>query len=450
MRNWKPAPSAPCRAAAGIGGQVGDTRFALGVGGHRTTGISAIDVTKYPYENPDADGYRNTNFNLTASQLLAPGQTLGLRAQGTNGRFDTDGGGYGTATDIYKGSSTLGTWSLYSHNQINQDWRSELTYSQGREKSVYDATLTAFPYDSQAVSRSRTLNWTNTVALGTWQLTAGAERQLQDIDTSDSTATQLSNTRGVTSLFAGTSGAIGAHSLQLNVRNDAASGLSAQTTGYAGYGYQLTPAWKFIASVSSAFNLPPLGYLYDPFSGNPQLQPETARSGELGLQWAQGAQVMRATLFSTRTDNLMLYDFNTYRFNNVSQASNQGLEVSFNGKVSVADVRASLTAQDPVDDTTGAWLARRARTMASLGVSLPYGPWLFGANVNYTGKRPDTAFNPMLAAYAVTNVTLRYALSPEVALTARIDNLFDRSYQTAWGYNQPGIGAYAGIVWAQK
>ncbi len=126
---------------------------------------------------------------MTVSQLLAPGQTLGLRAQGTKGRFDTDGGGYGTATDIYKGSSTLGTWSLYSHNQINQDWRSELTYSQGREKSVYDATLTAYPYDSQAMSRSRTLNWTHTVALGTWQLTAGAERQLQDIDTSDSTAT---------------------------------------------------------------------------------------------------------------------------------------------------------------------------------------------------------------------------------------------------------------------
>jgi vitamin B12 transporter len=88
--------------------------------------------------------------------------------------------------------------------------------------------------------------------------------------------------------------------------------------------------------------------------------------------------------------------------------------------------------------------------MASLGVSLPWGAWLFGANVNYTGERPDTAFNPMLAAYAVTNVTVRYALSPEVALTARIDNLFDRSYQTAWGYNQPGIGAYAGIVWTQK
>ena len=254
----------------------------------------------------------------------------------------------------------------------------------------------------------------------------------------------------MTALFAGVSGTSGPHALQLNVRNDAVSGMASQTTGYAGYGYQLTPAWKLIATVSSAFNLPPLGYLYDPFSGNPQLQPETARSGELGLQWAEGPQVMRATLFSTQTDNLMLYDFNTFRFENVTKATNKGLEVSFNGKLSVADVRASLTAQDPVDDSTGAWLPRRARQMASVGINLPWGAWLFGANVAYTGKRPDTALNPMLPAYSVTNVTVRYAVSPEIALTGRIDNLFDRQYQTAWGYSQPGIGAYAGIVWNQK
>ena len=438
------------RAAAGVGGQVGDTRFALGIGGHRTTGISAIDVTQHPGENPDLDGYRNLNVNLSVSQQLAPGQTIGFRAQGTQGRFDTDGGGWGTATDFYKGSSTLGNGSIYSHNQITADWRSELTLSQGREKSVYDATQTAFPYDSQATTRSRTLNWVNMVALGRWQLTAGAERQLQSIDTSDSYATTLNTGRGVTALFAGLSGTSDAHSLQLNVRNDAVSGMSAQTTGYAGYGYQMTPAWKLIATVSSAFNLPPLGYLYDPFSGNPQLQPETARSGELGLQWAEGAQVMRATLFSTETDNLMLYDFDTFRFSNVSKASNKGLELSYNGKLSVADVRASLTAQDPVDEATGAWLPRRARQMASLGVNLPWGAWLFGANVVYTGKRPDTALNPMLPAYSVTNVTVRYAVNPELALTGRIDNLFDRQYQTAWGYNQPGIGAYVGLVWNQK
>ena len=168
----------------------------------------------------------------------------------------------------------------------------------------------------------------------------------------------------------------------------------------------------------------------------------------------------------TRIDNLLLYDLNTYSFNNVSRASNKGLEVSYSGKAAGADVRASLTLQDPTDDSTGQRLVRRARTMASLGASLPLGAWQLGGDLRFTGARPDTAFNPALASYVVANLQARYALTTadpglgllgvvgldpgELALTGRIDNLFDRDYQTAWGYNQARRAAYVGVVWTQK
>lgn len=439
------------RAAAGFSGQAGGTRFAVGVGAHRTDGFSSMDTTQYPNENPDADGYRNTNYSLTLSHELAKGHTLGLRAQGSDGKFDFDGGGFGSTTDVFKGRNTSDSWSVYSHNQITSNWHSELTLSQGREKSIYDATLTAFPYDSEAVTRSRTVNWTNTLDLGNnWLATVGAENQRQTIDTNDSFATRLNQERGVTALFAGLSGTVGAHSAQLNVRQDDADGLDAQTTGYLAYGFNVTPAWKVIASISTAFNLPPLGYLHDPFSGNPALKPETARSHELGLQWAQGGQVVRATVFSTRVYDMMLYDFATFSFNNVNDASNKGLELSYSGKLAGADLRASLTQQDPVNESTGAQLIRRAKTMASFGASLPWGPWTLGGDVRYTGERPDVPARPMLDAYTVANLTARYTLTPELALTARIDNLFDSQYQTAYGYNQSGRAAYVGIVWKQK
>ena len=438
------------RAAAGISGQAGDTRFSVGVGMHRTDGFSSMNTTQYPNENPDADGYRNTNYSLALSHELAKGHTLGARAQGSDGQFDFDGGGFGSVTDVFKGRNTSDTWSMYSHNQFTSSWRSELTLSQGREKSIYDATLTAFPYDSEAVTHSRTVNWTNSVGMGNWLLTLGAENQQQAIDTHDSYASQLNRERSVTALFAGLSGTVDAHSVQVNVRQDQADGLDAQTTAYLGYGFNLTPAWKLIASASTAFNLPPLGYLYDPFSGNPQLKPETARSHELGLQWAQSGQVVRATVFSTRVLDMMLYDFATYSFNNVSDASNKGLEVSYSGKLAGADLRASLTQQDPVNESTGGQLIRRAKTMASFGASLPWGAWTLGGDVRYTGERPDVPARPLLGAYTVANLTARYALTPELALTARIDNLFDSQYQTAYGYNQSGRAAYVGIVWKQK
>jgi len=438
------------RSSAGLSGQAGDTRFSLGVGHHKTDGFSVMDAKQFPNENPDSHGYSNTNYNLGLSQELLRGHTLGLRAQGSDGEVKFNGGGFGALTDIYKGRTTLSTWSIYSRNQITNDWYSELTFSDGRESSVYDANMTAFPYSSEAVTSSRTLNWTNSVALGSWLLTAGLEGQRQMIDATDSFATQLNRERGVRAVFAGLAGTVGLHSLQFNVRRDDADGLAAKSTGYAGYGFQLTPTWKGIATASTAFNLPPLGYLYDLYSGNPALQPETARSVELGVQWAQGAQRVRATAFKTQISNMLLYDFSTSRFNNVTDVSNNGVEVSYSGKVGRTDLHASLTLQDPVDETTGQQLIRRARTMASFGVSAPLGQWTLGADLRYTDARPDTPTNPSLPSYTLANLTGRYTVTPEVAVTARIENLFDSQYQTAYGYNQSGRAVYVGILWTQK
>ena len=141
------------RASAGVSGQTGATSYFVGVGVQKTSGFSAMNVAQYPNENPDADGYRNRNYNLALAHELAKGQTLGLRAEGSTGEFDTDGGGFGAPTDIYKGASQRKSWSIYSHNQITRDWGSKLTFSQARERSVYDATLSAFIFQTQPIAK---------------------------------------------------------------------------------------------------------------------------------------------------------------------------------------------------------------------------------------------------------------------------------------------------------
>jgi vitamin B12 transporter len=440
------------RLLSGASGQWGDTHFAFGLGRHVSSGFSAMNTAQFPNENPDADGYRNTNYNLALSQELIKGHTVGLRSQGSDGQFDADGGGsnFVVAGDIYRGRNKLDSWSLYSHNQISSDWRSEVTYSEARERAIYDATLTSSPYSSDATTRSQTLNITQVLAVGAWLITAGAERQNQAIDATDNYATDLNRQRGINAVFAGISGNLGLNSLQVNMRHDVVEGMDSKSTGYVAYGYQITPAVKLIASLSTSFNLPPLGYLYDLNSGNPDLKPETARSKEVGVQWAQDKQVLRATYFDTRVINQLQYNFDTWRFDNISSASNQGLEVSYSGNLYGADMRASLTLQDPVNESTGEQLVRRARTMASLGASMPWGSWALGGDLRYTGARPDTSSNPDLAAYVVANLTARYALSPQIAITGRIENVLDQQYQTAYGYNQSGRAVYIGAVWSPK
>ena len=49
-----------------------------------------------------------------------------------------------------------------------------------------------------------------------------------------------------------------------------------------------------------------------------------------------------------------------------------------------------------------------------------------------------------------TNLTGRYALSKDLALEGRINNLFDKAYETVDGYGTLGINAFVGIRYQPK
>lgn len=438
------------RASAGVAGQSGDTRYSIGAARRVTEGFSAMNTQQYPGENPDRDGYRNSSAHASVDHRWAAGQSVGLRLHGVDGRYAFDGGGFGSTTDRHFGRNRIGSATLVSQNRLGDGWTSDLSMGVGQERSVYDARLTSSPYRSEATTRTRTLSWVHTVIAGARTFTAGVERQAQQIEASDTFGAQPGQERRVTSAFGGVTGEAGAHSYQANVRHDRTDGGLSRSTGYFGYGYRFSEAWKAIATVSSAFNQPPLGYLYDPFSGNPALRPETARSAELGMQWAARGHILRATAFATRIDDLLQYDFNTFTFNNVSAARNRGLEVSYTGKWGQASTHASLTLQDPTDRSTGEPLVRRARAMANAGASVPLGAWTLGGDVRVTGDRADVAGRPDLGGYALFNLTARRRLDADWSLTARVDNLTDRDHQTAYGYNQPGRGFFVGLQWSPR
>jgi vitamin B12 transporter len=438
---------ASARASAGISGSFGSTQYTLGVGQQKTDGFSSMNAQQYPLENPDADGYKNSNYNLGLTQEIAKGHRLGFKAQGSDGEFDFDGGGFGTSQDIYKGRTTLQTWQLFSHNQINTTWGSKLSYSESRDRILSDARQApSYSYLSDAVTQTKTTNWTNTFALQDWLLTAGLEHQNQAIETFNESGPIFDSNRNLLAVFAGLFGTLGAHSLQLNARQDRVRDAESNNTGYLGYGYQLNPAWKLLASTSTAFNLPPLGYLFDPESGNPNLKPETARSSELGVQWAQRDQILRLNYFDTRTSNLLLYVYPT--FTNVGSATNKGLELSYSGTFSGVNLRASLTSQNAMNETTNKRLERSPENMASFGIYVPWNQWNLGAELRYTGSRPDRTRT--LDAYSVLDLKVRYAIARGLDLTARIDNALDADYQTAYGYNQGRRAGYVGLSWTQQ
>lgn len=438
------------RLNLGTQGKHGDFGYAVSLGTLSTRGINAANLSQTLNANPDADGYRNDNHSVHLSYDLGPDHKVGLRSSHFNGRFDYDvAGSYATPTDVHKGTTRIDNNTVYWSGKLNPVWSSRLNYSEATERNT-TATVGGYSFTTQAETRTRLLSWTHQVNLPTMVLSAGVDHQTQGIDAGTDGFTELTRQRNANAVYAGLLYTRAGHSAQLNLRHDSVQGVASKDSVYLGYGYELNPQWKLIASHATAFNVPPLGYLYDPYSGNPALRPETATTHEVGVQWASGPHRLRSTLFDTRTKDLLLYDMSTWQFSNVSSVKNQGLETSYSGRIQSTDLRASLTVQDPVNEATGLQLVRRAKTLASASASQAIGLLTLGASVRYTGARPDLSGKPELASYVLLDLTARYALTRDWTLFGRIDNATDSHYQTAYGYNQLPRTTYVGLSWKLK
>ncbi|MBL8351955.1 MAG: TonB-dependent receptor [Burkholderiaceae bacterium] len=425
---------------------LGATQLALGVSGVRDDGYSALDPAQVPAANPDRDGYRNTSASFNLSHALAEGHKLGFGWTYSDGRLDYDSA-FATPADLQTSRTTKNLFNLSLDDRFSADWTSRLLLSSQRDDARYDETG-AFGFSGRYVTEVSGLNWTHGVVLSpAWTLSAGLDHQRQSIAADDGFGGVYDRGRNVDAVFGGLQWRSGAHDLALNLRHDDVGGVGSETTGSLGWGWQLAPDWKLIARVGNAFSAPPLGYLYAPFYGNDKLQPELARSGELGLQWAVTGQRLRATWFDTRVREQIEYDTVTNAFANLASTCNRGLELSYGGRFGATDVSASLTLQDPVDESTGQQLLRRSERLAAGAVSHGLGAgWRLGLALRYVGSRPD-AGSITLAAYTVADLTAQWQFSKAGQLFGRIENLGDVTYQTAVGYNQPPRGAFVALRW---
>jgi vitamin B12 transporter len=350
---------------------------------------------------------------------------------------------------VHQGRTQLDSHTLYWSGRLGPQWSSRLNYSDAKERND-TATVGGYSFTTQAETRTRMVSWTHQWDLPSMVLSAGLDHQTQGIDMATDGVSGLARERQAQALYGGVVYKRAVHNLQFNLRRDDVEGLSAKDSVYLGYGYDLNAQWKLIVSHATAFNMPPLGYLFDPYSGNPNLRPETANTQEAGVQWAQGPHRLRSTWFSTRTQDLLLYDMGSFQFSNISRVKNQGLETSYSGRFHMTDLRASLSLQDPVNEATGLQLVRRAKTLASLSVSQSLGLLSLGGSVRYTSARPDIEGKPGLPSNTLLDLTARYSLSRDWTLYGRVENATDSRYQTAYGYNQLPRTTTLGLSWKMK
>ncbi len=434
-----------------IGGALGDTRVHLGVARTRTDGFSSVRSEFVPAlyafvpEDIDDDDYRNTTLNLAVSHRILAGHEIGLTAFQSRGDIEYDG------VSQNHSDQTLTSLSFFSENQIMQNWHSRVQLSQGTDDLRSDLNGLA---TGRFKTRNRQLEWNNQLNVGQGVVRLGVEGLWQQLDTD---AAYADDARRVASLTAGYTAAIGAHDLQFNVRHDEYSDFGGAATGLLGYGYRMTQAVRVSATVSNAFRAPTFNELYGPYGGNPDLNPERARSAEAGLTYSGAHGVARVTAFVTRTRDLINSVFvppSSFVPTNVGEAENRGVEASWRGTVAGLDVRSALTFQNPEDKSTGLGLLRRADRFGSVSLGQARGAFDWRAEVLASGPHPDvhaTNYSRVsVPGYAVLNLNLGWRPARDWKLSGKLVNLLDKDYALVHGYNTQGRGAFIELAYAPK
>ncbi len=400
-------------------------------------GIDAIRHNEIAGTDPDRDGYRRRSASLAVTQAIGE-HRIGLKLRETRGTTEYDSE-FGPATQRDVSHFVEQGAVLDGQLRVSSSLRVDAALTRSADK--LDAAETAFPYfvNSESTGGQAGLQWQP--AQG-HRITAGIEHQRQHV-TSDTVYT--SDSRDVDSARAGYTFEGGPHHLQLNARHDRYSDFGGANTWLAAYGYDITKELRASVSASTGFNAPTFNDLYYPFGGNPALRPERVRSWEAALRYAAHGQELRTTLFENRYHDLIANDAFFNRVN-VGHARNRGVEVTYTGRILGWGVNASATSQDPRDVDTGTRLLRRARVLGHLALDRDMGPWQLGGNLRFSGNRLDRG-GRTVGGWGVLDLTASYTVSPQVRVFGRVENAFDRDYETVYGYRQPGRGVFVGVSW---
>ena len=329
-------------------------------------------------------------------------------------------------------------------NQLTPGWQSLLRVGSGTD----DSTITgAFPGVTFAPSRTRRPGRTRSTSRGGTRArrrrisaAEGVERRRLYEDVA---ARSARRSRDSPASMVRTA-------IQVNVRYDDNSQFGDHVTGSVGYGYRFDDGFRLRASAGKAFHAPTFNDLYYPVFGNPDLKAERSTSVEMAIDYQRGIHQFAFTYFENRISDLIVFDFDTFLPQNLAKAKIRGAELSYQGRLYDALVRAKLTLQDPIDASTGLQLPRRSRQFGSLVVTRPWGAWNGGVEVVGSGARFDSTNedpSTRLGGYAVVNLFVNRSLAPQWSMELRWNNVLNKEYELVQFYNTPHSNVFLSLKW---
>ena len=438
---------------ASVSGLMGSIDYAFSAATERSDGFNARPLaTPDAAYTPDIDGYRSRSVSARLGAQVNREhrvEVMGLKSH-VNSQYDGSAKPRVDDHNVNDAQALRASWLA----QWNPALNTELSVGESTDK--YQTTPSVYLTDTRI--RSITLN--GSYKLGQGQINGSLERREDKLVNSGLLAspTPGQSERQQDAIAAGYIWGAGPLSLQAHARHDKDSEFGGSNTGTLAAGYQLTPAWRVQSSVGTAFRAPTL---YQRFSeyGNAKLVPEQGKNAEIGVLFNADGKALSLTVYRNLIDNLIVFGsagpclspFGCYA--NVGQARLQGLSLKASTVLGAVKLSGSFDLQAPKDVTQtagyanyGHLLARRSKQHGNLRAETSVAGWDLGAQVLISGKRFDNLANTTkLGGYALLDLDAQFSLSKQLRLQLKLDNAFDRKYETARGYASSPFQVFAGL-----
>ncbi|QEI08967.1 TonB-dependent receptor [Pigmentiphaga aceris] len=433
------------KLTAGVSGNDGILTYGFQASHATSDGFSSRRPIGSSY-NPDDDGYTLDAINGNIGLNWKPGQKLEATFFHSylHGQYDSRP----RADD--RTISRVEGLALTSTNKITDLWTSRLRYGETTDKSR-DISATTSVFNT----RQQQISWQNDLAFAPGQNLSIAAEHLNEVVSSSSYLASAPGSRRTNSVTGVYRGDFGPHHTQISLRHDDSSQYGGKTSGNVSYGYDINRVLQVTGAAGTGFRAPSFNELYFPGYGQPAVLPERSRNLEAGLRYRDGGTDAGVTVYRNKVRNLISSltpcPFPGYAFGcayNVDRAVLEGVTLTAGQQFGATNLRASLDLQDAHDAKTGNQLARRAEQILRLDAEHRIGKALIGAELFASGHRYDNLANTTrLGGYTLLNLRVAYDVTREIQAQVRWNNVANKDYELARGYNTPGSNVFFNLVY---
>lgn len=413
--------------------------------------LAPKDVSPRQY---DKDGFLSKSLWLGIEHQFSSEILAYARAYGYDNRTNYDVSEYaGLSVDTRKlYSRTYETGLKYHQGKYS----SSLMGSYGYSKD-YNFDPRKGQYSESAnldESKQYNIQWGNSYLLDKGNISAGVDYQRQSIEPSSYAMISEKQTLNNTGIYlTGQYAIIDSVTAEAAIRSDHHSEFNWHTTWQSGLSWEFYEGYKLIGSYATAYKAPNLTQLYAYSSsaygttlGNPNLKPEESKQWEIGVEGTTGPLFWQVNAYHNDIDNLIAYKAGNpiSSYENIGEAEIKGIEWVGEFETGILHHQVTYQYVDPRNKKTDKVLERRAKQQVKYQLDWAIDKVDMGLTYQYIGSRYDNDYSQFPSrrvkqgGVSLWDLTAAYPITSHLTIRGKIANMFDKDYETAYGYRTAG------------